>query len=89
MQFEWDPAKAERVMSERAIAFADVAGLFDFAHVIVPSNKGEETRWRVIGEIDEVCVTGIYTVRGDVIRIITARRAWPKEEREYRALHAR
>ncbi len=89
MLFEWDQQKAARVMTDRAIAFADIAGLFDSAHVIVPSNKGGETRWRVIGEIDEVCVTGIYTVRGDVIRIITARRAWPKEEREYRALHAR
>jgi uncharacterized protein len=89
MQFEWDAGKASLVMAERAIAFSDIARLFSAHHVILRSDRQEEERWRIVGEIDEVCITGVYTVRRGVIRIITARRSWTKEEREYRALLAR
>jgi uncharacterized protein len=89
MSFEWDQAKAMLVYRERAIAFEDIAELFSKLHVIVASDKHGEQRWRIVGELDDVCVTGVFTRRGDVIRIITARRSWPNEEREYRSLLAR
>lgn len=89
MQFEWDNQKAERIWRERAIAFEDIAKLFEAPHVVLSSDKRGELRWRIIGEIGGVCVTGVYTHRDAAIRIITARRSWPNEEREYRSLHAR
>jgi uncharacterized protein len=89
MKFEWDRTKAELVFRERALAFSDIAELFDKPHVIIPSNKVGEERWRIVGQIEDVCVTGVFTRRGESIRIITARRSWRSEEREFRALHDR
>jgi uncharacterized protein len=89
MLFEWDPNKAAAVYESRAISFEDIAGLFDKERLIIESHKQGEQRWRVIGEIEDVCVTGVFTRRGDAIRIITARRSWPNEERKYRTLLAR
>lgn len=88
MRFEWDPAKAKAVQDSRGISFFDIARLFDSAHVVIPSDKMGEARWRIVGRIDGVCVTGVFTRRGDVFRIITARRFWKNEEREYGSLHA-
>jgi uncharacterized protein len=87
MQFEWDPNKAARVLADRDLSFADVARLFDSSHIIIASHKMGEPRWRIVGEIADVCITGVFTRRDQNIRIITARRSWPNEEREYRSIH--
>jgi uncharacterized protein len=89
MEFEWDQTKAEMVWRERGLRFDNIAELFENPHVIIASDKMGEERWRIVGEVDDVCVTGVFTRRDDRIRIITARRSWRNEEREYRALHAR
>jgi uncharacterized protein len=83
MQFEWDEAKAQKVWESRKIDFDDVALLFDASHVKIRTDHSKEERWLLIGEIDGKCVTGVYTHRGNAIRIITARRARKNEERAY------
>jgi uncharacterized DUF497 family protein len=88
MQFQWDAAKADLVYRSRRIAFEDIAELFEKPHVVIASSKMEEERWRIVGDICGACVTGVFTRRGYNIRIITARRAWRAEEREYRSLYA-
>jgi uncharacterized protein len=89
MEFEWDPTKAATVERERGLIFDNIAELFEKPHVIIDSSKMGEERWRIVGQIDDICVTGVFTRRGDSFRIITARRSWRSEEREYRALHDR
>jgi hypothetical protein len=88
MQFKWDATKADLVHRDRKIAFEDIAELFERPHVVIASSKMGEERWRIVGEVRGACVTGVFTRRGDNIRIITARRAWRGEEREYRSLYA-
>jgi uncharacterized protein len=87
MQFEWDPRKADSVFAARNISFVDVARLFSISHIVIASDKMGETRWRIIGEVEAICITGVFTRRGENIRIITARRSWPNEERKYRSLY--
>ncbi len=88
MKFDWDPDKAARILEKRGIALGDIAKLFAEEHVVMRSDQNGEERWKIVGIIDEVFVTGIYTIRIGVTRIITARRAWRKEERAHRELHS-
>lgn len=47
------------------------------------AHSGSEDRWRLIGMLDDRCITVIYTFREGAIRLITARRAEPEEEFEF------
>jgi uncharacterized DUF497 family protein len=42
-----------------------------------------EIRRRIVGLVNGVFLTVIYTERGDIVRIISARRASRAERREY------
>lgn len=47
-----------------------------------PPNFFDETRWQVIGKVEDVLFV-VYTERVDSLRLIMAREASPKERREY------
>jgi uncharacterized protein len=83
VEFEWDNEKAKRIWEDRAIDFLDVVRLFADRHVVLPSSRYDEERWRAVGLLDGRMITVVYTMRGETIRIVTARRAWKNEEREY------
>jgi uncharacterized protein len=83
MEFVWDPFKAAKVLAERKIAFARAVHIFGSRHIILRSDQNSEERWRAIGMIDDVMITVIFTKRESAIRIITVRRAWKSEEREF------
>jgi uncharacterized protein len=83
MEFVWDPFKAAKVLAERNIAFARAVHIFNDRHIILRSDQNSEERWRAIGMIDDVMITVIFTKRESAIRIITVRRAWKSEEREF------
>ncbi|MBY0611886.1 MAG: BrnT family toxin [Beijerinckiaceae bacterium] len=50
-----------------------------------PSDQKGESRTTAIGELNGRFFAIIYTMRGDVIRLITARRARTNEKRDYHA----
>lgn len=88
MEFAWDPAKAianERkhgLTFEVAIAvFADPNGL----DLDVSRAADEESRRKAVGRIGEHVFTLVYTRRGVVVRLISARRANIQEMRDYGA----
>lgn len=74
--FEWDPRKAATNARKHGIQFADAITLRDDAQ--------NEERWVTIG-MDAVArvLTVVYTWRGDIIRIISARTATPNELSQY------
>lgn len=84
LTFEWDDAKAAATLGERQIAFADAARVFFDADAVEldvgPDNYGGR-RVKVIGVVQDVTFAVVATRRDDVIRIISARRASPKERR--------
>jgi uncharacterized DUF497 family protein len=85
MGFEWDEAKSER---ERGFGY-DAAALIFEAPVIEWCDVREEwneTRIVAVGSTGGGILAVIYTDRGDVRRIISARRARRKECRLWQSL---
>jgi uncharacterized DUF497 family protein len=84
--FEFDPAKSASAKADpnRGIDFDEVQVLWlDPSRIEVPLPFAEEPRLAVIGKIGPKIWTAIVTQRGENIRIISVRRAHPKEEKIY------
>jgi uncharacterized DUF497 family protein len=87
MRFDWDAQKAHRILEARGIDFRDMVQIFASDRVEIRSKHPGEERWLAIGELNGKCFTVVYTMREGTIRIITARRARPDEERAYHSRH--
>lgn len=86
MQFEWDPDKNEANFAKHGISFVAAASVFDDPnHIELDSSKLEhdEVRNKAIGVVGSKLFTVIYTDRGDIRRIISARRSRTNERRQY------
>jgi len=88
MRFEWDEDKRQSTLARRGIDFIGMTALFDGRPVITyPSPRLEEERWVTVGLVAGKAFAVVWTVRGENVRIISARRARDGEERAYRELH--
>lgn len=86
VDFQFDPAKAAGNLRKHGVSFADAEAVFMdplALHRIDPDAEGEE-RFVAIGagSAGHLLVV-VYTLRGDAIRLISARRATPVEIRAY------
>lgn len=82
MEFGWDPAKHEKTLRERGFGFALACLIFDGPVIEVVDARHDygEVRVRATGRLaDGRMVTLVYTDRGDVRWIISARAASRKE----------
>jgi len=86
MKFEWEDTKHARTLRERGIGFDDGARIFAGKLVIWQDTRRDygEARFRAVGESDGVVLHVVYTMRGDVTRIISVRRANRKERLAWR-----
>jgi uncharacterized DUF497 family protein len=78
MQFEWDEAKNLENIRKHRIDFADVPDMFDGSMLVELDERTDygEDRWIGIGFLGNGVAVVVWTERqGDVIRIISARRA--------------
>jgi uncharacterized DUF497 family protein len=86
MDFEFDPAKAAGNLRKHGVSFADAEGVFMdplAMHRIDPDAEGEERLLAIgRGSAGHLLVV-VYTLRGDSIRLISARRASAAEIRAY------
>lgn len=88
-QFEWDEDKRLSNIIKHDIDFARAVLVFSQPHVQVEGRSvGLEHRQVVVGMLDERCIAIVYTLRGDVIRLISVRKARRGERRQYQAFHA-
>ncbi len=87
--FEWDERKCDANIRKHGIDFRDAASIFKTEVLVVRSDSAGEERWKAIGLLTgrEICV--VFTERGNVCRIISARRARNNERRAYSSLLAR
>ena len=84
MEFEYDPEKSETNQSKHGIDFNRAQFLWsDEERVVVPARSTTEPREAIIAELDGTLWTAIYTLRGDVIRIISVRRSRDEERKGY------
>jgi uncharacterized DUF497 family protein len=86
MEFEFDPAKAAGNLLKHGVSFADAEGVFMdplALHRTDPDAEGEERFVAVDSASTGHLLVVVYTLRGEVIRLISARRATPAEVRSY------
>ena len=86
MKFEWDENKNNRNINKHGLSFRTGKDIFDDENRIdFPDNRKDykEERRITIGKIVEVLHTVIYTMRDNVIRIISVRRSKQKERKLY------
>jgi uncharacterized DUF497 family protein len=85
MRYQWNKNKAGQNFRKHGVYFADAVSVFadDLALTIEDVCSGER-RWITLGrDLFGRMLVVIYSWRGDAIRIISARKADPKERRQY------
>ena len=85
MEFEWDSAKEQSNRKNHGIDFRISAKAFLDPYVIEFDDRDAigELRFNAIGLVEGRMIFVSYTMRGDVVRIISARGAEPHEKRKY------
>jgi uncharacterized protein len=89
MRFEWDENKDRLNLSKHDVRFETATLVFDDPHAItVDEFSDEELRWITVGAIGPGAIlfvvhTGFEKDGEDVIRIISARAAEPRERKAY------
>ena len=88
MDFEWDDAKERANRKKHGLDFRTAAKVFLDPHVIEFDDRGadNEPRFNAIGVVDGRMLMVTYSMRGAIVRIISARGAEPHEKRKYHEL---
>lgn len=86
MEFEWDINKEKLNLRKHGIPFPFATRFFLGANRMERLNNRDnckETRWLTIGLVDAIEIVVCYTIRGEKIRIISARKAEHHERKKY------
>jgi len=86
MEFEWDSDKSDACFAQRGFDFAYVLHAFlDDNRLIHKDTRWDygETRYQLLGAVDGRAFFVVYTIRGKVIRLISARKANQREVHDY------
>ena len=93
MEFEWHPDKAQKNLRKHGVSFDDAVRVFWDTHRIESFDGREaygEDRWITIGLVEPALLAVVYSIRGsdgEIIRLISARKADPHERTLYRENH--
>lgn len=86
MRFQFDPRKAASNLKKHGVSFADAEGVFFDPLAIHQADPDTHNAERFLGlgrgNAGQLLVV-VYTLRGDNIRLISARRATRKEVKNY------
>ena len=88
MRFTYDPAKSERNIAERSLAF-DLVENFDWSTALIAEDTRQdylERRYQALGMIDEHLHMLVFTPRDELVHVISLRRANKRERNRYAAL---
>jgi len=92
-EFAWDPIKARSNICKHGVSFEIATGIFGDPLLITVPDASHSDRWVSTGEAKEQLLVVVHTdvetrtndgEDGTQIRIISARRATPRERRAYR-----
>jgi len=85
MRYEWDPTKAEANQQKHGIRLADAVAVFGDEQALTLENPHpDEERYVTIGmDAFARLLVVVYTWRGEVIRLISARKATRVERTQY------
>ena len=85
-EYEWDPLKRSTNIEKHLIDFEDAKRIFEGPTLIEPARSGDDGEMRniAIGLLGGIEIAVVYTMRGRVCRLISARQARQNERRAYR-----
>jgi len=85
--FEWDSEKEKRNITKHKLGFDTACRLWEEAVLERKDNRRDygEIRLQALGKIDGRLMVVVFTWRGTARRIISARKANPREKRRYQA----
>jgi uncharacterized protein len=85
MEFEWDISKEQANRKKHGIDFRTAAKVFldPYLTEFDDRDAAGELRFNAIGLVSGRMLFVTYTIRGDIVRIISARGAEPHERRKY------
>jgi uncharacterized DUF497 family protein len=86
MEFEWDEQKAARNARKHAVSFRFAARVFlDPRRLEWADNRAPygEPRWITIGLVEGFEIAVVYALRGETVRLISARKAQRHEREDY------
>lgn len=86
--FEWNPSKARTNLKKHQVSFEEARSVFydeDALQFFDPESPSDEDRFLMVGVSDKSRVLLVCHCErdGDVIRIISARKAKPRERHYY------
>lgn len=85
--FEWDPAKALSNLRKHGVSFDEATGVFGdplALDIHDPLHSDDEDRFVIIGtSLRGRLLVVVFTERNDRIRLISARKATPRERKTY------
>ena len=90
MEFEWDAKKAASNLRKHLVSFEDAARVFLDPNRIETFDGRDaygEDRWKTVGLVEPALLAVVYTIRGndgEIIRLISARKADAHERAQYR-----
>ena len=85
MKFDWDNRKAASNVKKHGVDFADAVSVLsdDFA-ITISDDLSDAQRFVTIGmDLPGRLLVVVYALRGEKIRIISARKATPRERKHY------
>ena len=85
MKLEFDQAKRDKTLQERGLDFAPAVEVFDGIHFTGQDKRMEyeEDRFITVGWLDANMIVMVWTLRGEVRRIISMRKANDREKTLY------
>ncbi len=86
MNFEWDNNKKQENLRKHSISFELASEVFFDSGAIMGIDDRidyDEVREFIIGQVSDVILYVVYTIRGKNIRIISARKANKQERGAY------
>lgn len=91
MEFEWDEQKRETNIRKHDVDFLLATMIFDDDYVEWTDDRKEygELRRIAVGNASGLILTIVYTLRQNVVRILSARKARQDEQRYYREILSR
>lgn len=85
MNYEFDPAKDERNLDKHGLSLAEAEG-FDWETAVVDEDTRKpyaEPRFQASGWIDGRLHVMVFCLRSDTVRVISLRKANPREVKRY------
>jgi len=85
MQFEWDEAKRQANITKHGLDFVEAVDVLEDAPTLFVDDRFDygEPRCIAIGEAKGRPLVVVFTIREDIFRIISVRKANARERRKY------